>query len=318
MKTKVSVFTPGQQIWYCLLVNVWLLSSMSLWIWWSRPIHVTNGLMFWLTSFVLFWSTIIPGWFLFHAGRGKKPNPNLKPPLGSYAMVVTKAPSEPWSLVKNTLEGMLSQDFPFAYDVWIADENPSVETLVWCKSNGVYVCTRKGRLDYHNHNFPGRTKTKEGNLRFWYDEWGYQYDFVAQLDADHKPNSRYLYNMALPFNDGKVGYVAAPSICNSNIDESWTVRARLWMEAGFHGALQMGYNNGYVPLCIGSHYAVRTKALESLVHPLPNGGHVTGGLAAELAEDHLTTVAMVTNGWYGSFAPQAIAHGDGAVGFGDA
>lgn len=315
---KISVFIPNEKLLYWSLVFVWIALSIQLWIWWSRPEHMTSIVMFVLSSFVLSWTTIIPGWFLIHAGRGVRTNPALKVPLGKFAMVVTKAPSEPWSIVQNTLEGMLSQDFPQAYNVWLADEDPSSETLQWCSLNDVKVSSRKGVAAYHQQSFPARTKCKEGNLRYWYDRYGYGYDFVAQLDADHKPEPEYLFHMMQPFADENVGYVAAPSVCDANTSASWTVRARLWMEAGFHGALQAGYNNGLVPLCIGSHYAVRTSALRSLVHPLPSGKKVIGGLAAELAEDHLTTVAMVTNGWQGAFALEAVAHGDGAVGFADA
>ena len=58
-----------------------------------------------------------------------------------------------------------------------------------------------------------------------------------------------------------VGYVSAPSICDTNAGESWAARGRLHVEASMHGALQTGYKGGYAPLCIGSHYTVRTRRL---------------------------------------------------------
>jgi len=73
-----------------------------------------------------------------------------------------------------------------------------------------------------------------------------------------------------------------------------------------HGALQAGYNGGLAPLCIGSHYAVRTAALKEI-----------GGLGPELAEDHSTTLMMNAAGWRGVHALEAIAHGDGPCTFGD-
>ena len=73
-----------------------------------------------------------------------------------------------------------------------------------------------------------------------------------------------------------------------------------------HGPLQAGYTNGFAPLCIGSHYAVRTKAL-----------HDIGGLGPELAEDHSTTLMMNGHGWRGVHAIDAIAHGDGPPTFAD-
>ena len=73
-----------------------------------------------------------------------------------------------------------------------------------------------------------------------------------------------------------------------------------------HGALQAGYNGGLAPLCIGSHYAVRTAALKEI-----------GGLGPELAEDHSTTLMMNAAGWRGIHALDAIAHGDGPRTFAD-
>ncbi|MGO6907962.1 glycosyltransferase, partial [Rhizobium ruizarguesonis] len=130
------------------------------------------------------------------------------------------------------------------------------------------------------------------NLAFFNDHYGYsRYDFVAQLDADHVPAPDYLFNMLRPFADPKVGYVSAPSICDKNASESWSARGRLYAEASMHGSLQAGYNGGLAPLCIGSHYAVRTVALKQI-----------GGLGPELAEDHSTTLMMNAGGWRGVHA----------------
>ncbi len=100
---------------------------------------------------------------------------------------------------------------------------------------------------------------------FFYDHYGYdRYDFVVQLDADHVPEPGYLSEMLRPFGDLRVGYVSAPSICDRNASESWAARGRLYAEASMHGSLQAGYNYGLAPLCIGSHYAVRTIALKEI------------------------------------------------------
>ena len=138
-------------------------------------------------------------------------------------MVVTKAPSEPFPIVAETLLAMLAQTQP--HDTWLADEDPSPETLAWCREHGVFVSTRKGRADYHRQTWPRRTRCKEGNLAFFYDHYGYErYDFVAQLDADHVPEPDYLWQMLRPFADPAVGYVSAPSICDRNAAESWSAR----------------------------------------------------------------------------------------------
>jgi len=121
---------------------------------------------------------------------------------------------------------MLRQTYP--HDTWLADEDPSSETLRWCREHGVMISTRKNRADYHRPDWPRRTKCKEGNLAFFYDNYGYaNYDFVVQLDADHVPTEGYLEEMLRGFADSKVGYVSAPSICDKNAEESWSARGRL-------------------------------------------------------------------------------------------
>ena len=44
------------------------------------------------------------------------------------AMVVTKAPSEPWNLVQETLLAMLNQEG--SHDTWLADEKPTDSTAI--------------------------------------------------------------------------------------------------------------------------------------------------------------------------------------------
>lgn len=281
-----------------------------------------------ITSVIVLWVYAFPAWFLLNIGWMKKPhNPNgtLPSPDGSIALVVTKAPSEPFAIVRRTLEAMLAQEYPQTFDVWLADERPDAETIEWCLDHGVHLSTRQGVEEYYRPEFPRRTKSKEGNLAYAYDKYLYhQYDFVVQFDVDHAPNPGYLMEIMVAFADPTVGYVACPSICDANASESWLVRARLWTEASMHGALQAGYSSRGTPLAIGSHYAVRTKALKSLKHPInkrkgflgmiwPKYEMHVGGLGPELAEDHTTSLAMVANGWRGAFALDAIAHGDGAT-----
>ena len=208
-------------------------------------------------------------------------------------------------MVALTLEAMLQQDYP--HDTWLADESPSRETIDWCAGHGVKISTREGRPDYQRPSWPRRRRCKEGNLAYFYDHYGYaNYDFVVQLDADHLPSSYYLQEMLKPFVNSRIGYVSAPSICDKNAAQSWSARGRLFAEGTLHGLLQTGYNAGWAPMCIGSHYAVRTQALKEI-----------GGLGPELAEDHSTSMIMNAHGWRGFHAFNAEAHGDGPQNFAD-
>jgi cellulose synthase (UDP-forming) len=302
----IPVLTRKQNIILQILIGFWLINLCIFWVWWLQPDHITTIWGTVLNSLLLGYTTLMPAYFFYFVLRMKRQNPQVPIPKNwRVAMVVTKAPSEPWLLVKHTLEAMLNQTYP--HDTWLADEDPDAETKQWCKLNGVQISSRKGIAAYHRSHWPRRTRCKEGNLAYFYDQFGYeQYDIVVQLDADHVPSSGYLEAMIRPFVDSGVGYVAAPSICDANIKQSWVVKARLFAEATLHGALQAGYNDGWAPLCIGSHYAVRTSALKAI-----------GGLGPELAEDHSTTLMMNAGGWKGVFAFDAEAHGLGPTSFTD-
>jgi len=302
----VPILEGGRRVEYAACATLWLAALIYFWSWWLSPAHHVDLAGSILLTLVLAWVTIIPAYFIIVFFHAQKPHGRLRLPAGSrIAMVVTKAPSEPFAVVARTLSAMLAQDVP--HDTWLADEDPSPSTMDWCRTNAVQVSTRRGREDYHRQTWPRRTRCKEGNLAFFYDHYGYEnYDFVVQLDADHVPNQDYLFEMLRPFADPTVGYVSAPSICDQNVHESWSARGRLYAEASMHGSLQAGFNYGLSPLCIGSHYAVRTKALKSI-----------GGLGPELAEDHSTTLMMNAHGWRGVHALDAIAHGDGPRTFAD-
>jgi cellulose synthase (UDP-forming) len=297
-----DLLTTGQRLTLLGLILVWALATVSAIRWWVEPQHWTSTTGIVLNSVPLgIELVVLPIWFYWWLWRMKRPNAALAVPQLRTAMIVTKAPSEPWPVVRSTLEAMLAQDFPYPYDVWLADERVAPETRAWCDVHGVRISTREGVEAYHQPSWPRRTRCKEGNLAFFYDHWGYRdYDVVAQLDADHVPEPDYLRRMVTPFVDQNVGYVAAPSICDRNADRSWSARGRLYAEATLHGPMQAGHSGGFAPSCIGSHYAVRTAALLEI-----------GGIGPELAEDFTTTLMMSSHGWHGVFAIDAEAHGDG-------
>lgn len=284
-----------------LLFSVWAALLVAFWVWWLQPQHVVTigGLA--INTVILLYVSTLPIVFVSAVLRLRRFDRRHRVPNLRTALVVTKAPAEPWALVQQNLEAMLDQDFPHDYDVWLCDEAPSEHAILWCADHGVKVSSRQGVPEYHRETWPRRTRCKEGNLAYFYDHWGYRdYDVVAQLDADHVPTRSYLTEIVRPFADPDVGYVAAPSVCDTNAESSWAARGRLFKEATLHGPMQAGANEGWAPLCIGSHYAVRTQAL-----------HEIGGLGPELAEDFTTTFLLNTAGWRGTFVLDAEAHGEG-------
>lgn len=288
---------------YCV---IWVASSIMFWMWWFQKRHVGTIVGFTLITGIFFWTYALQAYCFFFLLKMKKLSKTYPlPEKKRVAMIATKAPSEPFEILQKTLLAMLSQEYP--HDTWVADENPTPEALTWYKKHGVKVSCRKDVPEYHNERWPRRRRCKEGNLAFFYDQYGYDnYDFVSQLDVDHTPGKNYLENMLRPFSDPKMGYVCAASICTNNAHQSWAARARSDAESVFHGPIQAGSNDKWVPLCIGSHYAVRTAALEEI-----------GGIGPELAEDYSTTLMMTAHGWKGTWSYEAEAFGDGPQSFTD-
>ncbi|WP_413470911.1 glycosyltransferase family 2 protein [Streptomyces peucetius] len=305
--TFVRVLSGGDQAVVIGLAVSWALAFTWFWTWWLRPEHRVGWAGLVVNSVLLLYLTALPFYFLITVSRLKRVNPSLAVPALKVAFVVTRAPSEQWCTVRRTVEAMTAQVFPHPYDVWLCDEDPTEEILQWCRRHDVRVSCRRGVAAYHRTTWPRRTRCKEGNLAYFYDRWGYRdYAVVSQLDCDHVPAPTYLAEMVRPFADPAIGYVAAPSVCDVNAGQSWSARGRLYREAVWHGAVQLGHTNGLAPMCIGSHYAVRTAALRDI-----------GGLGPELAEDFSTTLLLNSAGWQGAFAIDAEAHGDGPLTFAD-
>ena len=297
----VPVLSAGRRKLIAALTLGWCVAFAAFWFWWLQPEHNVGWPGLVLNSVLLFYLSYLPSYFLIAVNRLRQIDPALPIPDVRVAFVVTKAPSEPWDVAEKTLRAMLDQEFPRPYDVWLCDEDPSPEVLDWCSHLGIRVSTRRGIAEYHQQQWPRRTRCKEGNLAYFYDTTGYQeYDVVAQLDCDHVPEPNYLAEMVRPFADPSVGYVAAPSICDTNAATSWSARGRVHKEGTFHGPFQAGHVGGLAPLCIGSHYAARTAALKDI-----------GGIGPELAEDFSTSFLLNSAGWQGAFAHDAEAHGDG-------
>jgi len=283
------------------LSTAWLACLVWFWVWWLQPEHVVTWPGLVVNSVLLLYLSYQPIYFVLAVNRLRGVEREAAVPQLRVAFVVTRAPSEPWAVAHRTLTAMLAQDFPHDYDVWLCDEQPTEEITQWCERHGVRVSTRFGVAAYHRTEWPRRTRCKEGNLAYFYDQVGYDnYDVVAQLDCDHVPAATYLAEMVRPFADPAVGYTAAPSVCDANAAESWAARGRLYCEASFHGPFQLGHNAGLAPICIGSHYAVRTQAIRDI-----------GGIGPELAEDFSTSFLLNAGGWQGVFAIRAEAHGDG-------
>ena len=243
---------------------------------------------------------------LFHPRllSGGKTGRSLRalPPDSRVAMVVTKAPSEPFrrrprnpagdacpGSASNTTPGLPTKTLP---------TRPSTGAA----AHGVFVSTRKGRSDYHRTSGRAARGARKATSPIFYDHYGYErYDFVAQLDADHVPAPDYLFHMLRPFADPKVGYVSAPSIC----DAQRRAKAGRRVEGSMPRPACMARSR---PVTMA---AWRRFASGRIMRCAPPPSNRSAASARNLAEDHSTTLMMNAGGWRGVHALDAIAHGDG-------
>jgi cellulose synthase (UDP-forming) len=198
---------PRQKSFFALLIGVWLLSASLFFLWWMQAEHIVGWTKFTINTLLLMWTMVLPGYFFFFVSRMKRVNPKIEIPKDwRIAMIITRTPSEPFSIARKNLQAMLAQKIP--HDTWLADEDPTEEVRQWCDAHGVRLISRKGIQEYHNQSWPRRTKCKEGNLAYFYDTYGYDfYDFMVQLDTDHIPQEGYLENILKPFVNEEVGCV---------------------------------------------------------------------------------------------------------------
>lgn len=131
----VPVLTGHRRAEYLFSAAVWACAFAYFWIWWLEPRHHVDAFGTITVSLVLAWVTALPAYFIVVFYRAARPNGPLRLPAGSrVAMVVTKAPAEPFSVVSETLLAMLAQEVE--HDTWLADEDPSPRLLTGAPSTG--------------------------------------------------------------------------------------------------------------------------------------------------------------------------------------
>lgn len=176
--------------------------------------------------------------------------------------------------------------------------------MVWCAWG--FVSSRKGVTKYHRKSWPRRTRCKEGNLAYFTITMVTNVTTLSHSSMPTMCRNRPICLRSCARSPMRRLGMCRPPVFVMPMRLKAGQHAAGFAEASLHGALQVGYNNGWAPLCIGSHYAVRTRALKEV-----------GGLGPELAEDHSTTLLMNAGGWRGVHAVNAIAHGDGPATFAD-
>jgi cellulose synthase (UDP-forming) len=289
------------------LTFAFVVTLTAFFVWWVSPVHRLSWPGFVANSVLLAIVLASPLYFLYIVNQMRRVNPNVPVPDVRVAMVVTKAPSEPWPMVQATLEAMLAQDYPGDFDVWLADEDPTDETIDWCYSQGrAGSPPGSGDKGYQRLTWPRRRRCKEGNLAYFYDHYGYA-AIRRGVPARRGPRPRPVTTSARwSARSGTTRSATSPrracvTPTASSRGRSWVgpTRRRSSMVPCSSGSAPMG-----TPVCIGSHYAVRTAALRQI-----------GGVGPELAEDFTTSYLLNVAGWRGVYAIDAAARGDGPPSF---
>ena len=123
----VSLCSDRQRAAVLISVTVLSCSWVYFWAWWILYVHsglftsawtLSDGLLSAVWALQTF-DTLFAYTLLV---RAKTPDTKRTTPCFRVAMIVTRAPSEPFEVVQTTLMAMLDQDYSFSYDVWLADE----------------------------------------------------------------------------------------------------------------------------------------------------------------------------------------------------
>src|SRR5208283_4716972 len=100
----VNLLTKRQQHQLDVLIGLWFILVTWFMFWWWEPKHCVDLFHTIFNSVIICWGMILPAYYFYFLRRMKKPNPELKIPVEwRVAMVVTRAPAEPFAMVKEML-----------------------------------------------------------------------------------------------------------------------------------------------------------------------------------------------------------------------
>lgn len=254
--------------------------------------------------------TLTLAWFAWMAAD---PVPMTPEPDQRVALLTTVVPDrEPLEMLRRTLEAMRRVRHYGPVDVWVLDEGADPRVRSMAAGLGVRYFTRHGRPDRNTLSGPFRARSKAGNHNAWRVEHEHDYDLVGQMDPDHVALPTFLERTLGYFKDPDVGFVVAPQVYG-NIARSRVAHAAAAQAYLFAGVVQRGGNGIRAPLLIGTNHVYRVRAWSQI-----------GGYQDSLIEDHLTglTLSGTTNlltgrRWYGVYAPDILAVGEGPASWRD-
>ncbi|HVT01655.1 MAG TPA: glycosyltransferase family 2 protein [Patescibacteria group bacterium] len=276
-------------------------------VWWFQPAHIPFNffgefriidILLFLTVSYIIWQPITMEILTWAISSNIKDIRHQKPMKGSrVAFITTIVPSsEPLDLLHKCLPAMTKASYP--HDTWLLDEGDDPNVKEVCRIYGVHYFTRRGREEFNTPN--GKfTKTKGGNHNSWYEVYGDNYDFVAQIDTDFVPRKDFLTKTLGYFRDPKVAFVGTPQIYG-NTRESIIAKGAAEQLYTFYGSVLKGLSSMKMTLLIGANHIIRVAALRNVDH-----------YSAHITEDLITGMKLHANGWESVYVSEPLAIGEG-------
>lgn len=305
---KVPVMGYFDRIKYTLLVSTGVISTLLFGLWWFRPEHISKNfiglshgldiVLFATLSYVVWYQIIneLFSWYVAHFMKQPKPT---EPEEGlKVAFLTAFVPNkEPIDVLEKTLQAMINTDYP--HDTWVLDEGNSFEAKYLCQKYGAIHYSRKGIVEYNTEIGKFKAKTKAGNYNSWYDQYGKNYELVAQIDVDFIPKKNFLTKTMGYFKDPDVAFVGSPQIYG-NVDDSWIAKGAAEQAYNFYGSMQKGFFGIDMQLFIGANHVVRVAAHDAIE-----------GYSGHIVEDHLTGMKFYSKKWKSVYVPEVLAVGEG-------
>ncbi len=303
---KISKYKINKII-QSILLTISLVIVFAFAIWWFDPIHIPHNfsgkfrffdvILFILVSYII-WHPIIMEVLTWSVSSNIRDNPAKKPiPNRRVAFITTIVPqNEPIELLHKCLPAMVNASYP--HDTWLLDEGNSQDVKNICKLYGVKHFSRQG-IDNFNTKRGKYTKTKGGNHNSWYDTYGNDYDFVAQIDTDFIPHHDFLTKTLGYFRNPRVAFVGTPQVYG-NANSSVVAKGASEQQYNFYGVVLRGLSGMGMTLLIGANHVIRVSAFKKVNH-----------YTAHITEDLITGMKLHANGFKSIYVPQILALGEG-------
>ncbi len=268
-----------------------------------------------------------------------RPQSNLR-----VAFATTRAPGEPVSMVRKTLEAAKAVRYRNGkVDVWLLDETNEPDLIELCKELSVCYFSRKDvekwntskktvsktfkqllyvlfvNGDLYNkeelklkHDPFYAAKSKHGNFNAWrayIQDLGYEYDILAGVDTDQVPEPNFLERLLGYFRDENVAYVVGPQVYG-NYRRGLKGLVPRWAESQasfFQSTIQRAGNASQSAMFVGTNYAVRMRVINQI-----------GGFQPCITEDmatglmiHSSRNSETKKRWKSVYTPDVLAIGEG-------